>query len=832
MWIDTLALSRIALPCLRTHKLSELAAAFGCASVTHQAMDDVDALVGLWRIILLGLSDLPDGLLSLLATMHSEVQWPYRVIFRHLSLKQKATTFNLKLYRNSLINNSKEMAFGEDIKAPQKVKIVDPEEIKTAFSSDGLVSKLYESYENRPEQILMSTEVANAVSTSTHRAIEAGTGVGKTMAYLLPEVIFAKRNKLTVGIATKTNALSDQLMSKELPSLAKALQGGFSYTSLKGYEHYPCLLRLDYAAASTGLPSDIIVRKDRSSHTAACEALTAIAVVYAFACQSLEGDLDALGIRWKYVPRQMLTTTFSECSRTQCPYFPNECFLFSARRRAASVDVLITNHALLLRDVQADGKILPPIKNWVIDEAHGFEDEARKQWAREVSTDALKTGFELLGNTKSGVLHSLFLELGKLEDSTFVLRLLTKETASVTRASMACLELFSNIESLGAELNENRNYYDHITIWINKQVRKKQAWLDFVKKGKEAWLALDNACKGANDIVKTIEQDLPRASLHLSEATHFMVEVRDTLRLILAGDDSSYVYYFDLPNHRNNRGVKSLYAEKIDIGSDLSAHWLSSMNSVVFTSATLSIGKSFEHFDHSVGLDLVGAAAHKGISLRSSFDFDKNMAVVLASDMSEPGDKHYLPDLEELLYDIHVSMGGSVLTLFTNRRDMEHTFSSLAPRLETKGLELCCQTRGSSPRQLRENFIANESQSLFALRSFWEGFDATGNTLRCVVIPKLPFANPNDPLVKEREAREDRSWWRHSLPEAILTVKQAAGRLIRSNSDTGILILADSRLLTKRYGKQFISALPSHNVHQIERKNITSFITIWRCSKD
>lgn len=176
-------------------------------------------------------------------------------------------------------------------------------------------------------------------------------------------------------------------------------------------------------------------------------------------------------------------------------------------------------------------------------------------------------------------------------------------------------------------------------------------------------------------------------------------------------------------------------------------------------------------------------------------------------------------------------MGGSVLTLFTNRREMERVYDGLRPRLVAAGLDVAYQERGSSPRRLRQRFLEERHLSLLALRSFWEGFDAAGDTLRCVVITKLPFASPRDPLVRERELREDRSWWRHSLPEAVISVKQAAGRLIRTSSDTGVLVLADSRLVTKRYGRQFVGSLPSKSVATLEAANVRRYIEMWRSSR-
>ena len=173
-------------------------------------------------------------------------------------------------------------------------------------------------------------------------------------------------------------------------------------------------------------------------------------------------------------------------------------------------------------------------------------------------------------------------------------------------------------------------------------------------------------------------------------------------------------------------------------------------------------------------------------------------------------------------------MGGSVLTLFTNRRDMEELYARVEPKLARASLELNCQQRNSSPRRLRDRFINEPTSSLFALKAFWEGFDASGETLRCVIIPKLPFSSPTDPLSCERNLREDRAWARYSLPEAVLEVKQAAGRLIRSSTDSGVLILADPRLVTKGYGKKFLTSLPTSSYQRIESAQIGHYLQLWR----
>ena len=828
-WIDTLALSRIALPRLSSHRLADMAEAFGCCSVTHRAGDDVDALCGMWRILLLALHDLPEGLLARLAAMHPEVDWPFRAVVSYLAEGAAPSSFSLKAHRAALVGES----LGEqraDAMAEETLVAPSEEEIRAAFAPGGTVSRMYENMEARPEQVAMALEVREALATSTHRAIEAGTGVGKSVAYLLPEVLFAQRNNVTVGIATKTNALTDQLVSHELPALAAALPGGLTFTSLKGYDHYPCLHRLDRAAAEE-LPLAAANHDGRSDNAVACDMLTAIAVTYAYACQSPEGDLDALGIRWRYVPRPMLTTTPGECLRGRCPYFPGECLLHGARRRAARGDVVVTNHSLLLRDVEAEGRILPPIRHWVIDEAHAFESEARRQWAVEVSGEEARAAFELLGGTRTGAIHAAMVQAMPLEASTLAVGLLTKAAATVARAATAVADLFCAVHELSS-IARGEGGYDTVTLWIDATVRQTAEWRAVSEAAGASRDALDEAVRALADAVGALSAEAPQAAASLSESARFLKELLAGIALIDDGTDERYVYSAQLSRSRRRISTERLVAEKIDVGADLAERWLPETRSVVFTSATIAVGDDFSHFDRAVGLAALPEGSHRDVRLDSSFDYDSHMSVVVASDLPAPNDRAYLPALEDLLFDVHVAMGGSVLTLFTNRRDMERVYESLRPRLAAEGLEVACQERGSSPRRLRTRFMAEKSLSLMALRSFWEGFDATGDTLRCVVIPKLPFASPNDPLVRERDAREERAWWRYSLPEAVISVKQAAGRLIRSSTDTGVLVLADSRIVSKGYGRLFVSSLPSGNVSRLERANVGRYIRMWRSSHE
>lgn len=818
IWIDSLALSRIALPRLSSHKLATMAELFGCAAVSHRASDDVEALCGVWRILLCALTDLPGGLMRLLADMHPDVRWPYRPIFSFLAGERQGETFSLEAARAQVMQADAEP---DHIDADELPGLTMPrrDEIELRYAPGGLVNDMYASYEPRAEQIVMASEVRDAFATSTHRVIEAGTGVGKSIAYLVPAAEAAKRNKITVGIATKSNNLTDQLMYQELPKLARELDGGLSFCALKGFDHYPCLLKLESLAAGR----EITTNRDPA------DTLTAIAVLYAFACQSPTGDLDSLGIRWRSVNRADLTTSSRECARGNCHFFNRGCFVRCARRRAAKADIVVTNHSLLFRNVAADGKILPPIRHWIIDEAHSVEKEARRQWALSVSADESRMVFERLGGAQSGALGRLTHALASSDAATLFLGLGAKAASSASRASLAMAELFEAVRELSR--NGKADGYADANIWIGPELRAHRGWEYFEPTARTAIDALDEAGKNLSSLAESVGAENPEMVIEVADGARRIKEMKSTLSLILEGADEHYVYSLQV-NKARRAGGEALTAERMDIGEALAEQWLPEMHSVVFTSATVTVSNSFDHFNHSVGLDRLPKGSFSCVQLESSYNFQENMAVVVAGDIPDPRDRDaYLAAMENLLVDVHMAMGGSTLTLFTNRRDMEDLYGRVEPRLSRQGLELACQLRGTSVKRLRDRFLSEESSSLFALKAFWEGFDASGATLRCVVIPKLPFANPTEPLSCERNVREERAWAKYSLPDAVLEVKQAAGRLIRTSTDRGVLVLADSRLLNKGYGKKFLSSLPSQ-FQRIDAEQVGRYIKLWRASHE
>lgn len=825
IWVDSLDLARIALPRFTSHRLLDLVRAFGGPDSTHRADDDVAATCLVYRILLAAVDSMPQDLITAVAGMARVEDWNTVWVFQCRADAHDAATgersihYNLRAARRAQV-----AAFAASLEGEEQTAVVDQssvdqgsnakalvcasdEEIAEAFSSEGLVGSLYDAYEPREEQKEMALAVNRALSRSRNLSVEAGTGVGKSMAYVLPLALMAKRSGIAVGVATKTNTLLDQLVNKELPLLNKAL--GITYAPLKGFSHYPCLRKIDSIVRQG--PRQIEHRK-QLIHQA-----PALAGLLSFIDQSDYDDMDALKIDYRALPRWRITTNSAECLRRKCPFFGKSCFVHGARAHAEHCDVVLTNHSLLFWDVRFEGGLLPPIRHWVVDEAHGVEAEARRAFSVSVSTEALQSLVRRVASESSerNVLTRVQRTTASFgEGQTLYDALLAKARTAAGAFAAQAEEFWLGAKDLLVYDPKSRSKgYEYLDLWLNDEIRHGETYHGVVARARSLYETLEKLIKALRDVVAYAEQveDTSSAQRELAVAALELRELYDALEQVFLHEGANSVY-----SVRLNRG-KAVYDEiftmqPLDVGAALNETLYAETDSVVYASATLSVDGDFTSFERAVGLNQGEDSRADTVKVNSSFNFDENMRVYVPTDMPEPQDPKYLPALQRFLIGLHRAQEGSLLTLFTNRRDMERCFEEVQPALKADDLRLVCQKWGVSVKGLRDDFLKDEHLSLFALKSFWEGFDAPGSTLKGVVIPKLPFGLPTDPLSCERQQRDDRAWAHYSLPSAVIEVKQAVGRLIRTSTDKGIVVLADKRLITKHYGKKFINSLPSSNV--------------------
>ncbi len=795
-WLDSLVLCRIGLPRLRSHRLQDLADAFAPSEErrAHRAADDVDALCKVWRVALAGVALLDRGVLRRLAELAPGANWPEREMLRQVAGAVGDENYDLKKTRHRRVSADR----ADTLADASEVDCVCPEvaEVCGEFAAGGLAGRMYSGYERRAEQVEMARAVIETFSAGTHLAIEAGTGVGKSMAYLVPSALFALQNGVGVGVATKTNALMDQLIHHELPRLERALGQGLRYAALKGYDHYLCLRKLERLASELDGSSD-------AGHIAV------VAMLLAWVSQSSWGDLDVVNVHWSRDLRAAVSASRADCTAKRCRYYPNLCYLHGVRRRAASAHIVVTNHALLFCDVVAQGGILPSLRHWIVDEAHSAESEARDQLTLVASHLDLSVALSALHRSRGGALETLRRKVERSLGAEGITEAISAMQEEAQRASVLCDSLFDFVKDL-APLASTGDY-DAAELWVNAAVRETGPWGVVASTGAALAKRLGALVESGRKIVALLEEHTAELGEERADFIGVLTRIADQqagLVKVIDGEDDA-LFYSAMLDKRPNVDAERLVASRLDVGEVLAEDFYARASSVIFTSATIATGESFEHFGRSVGLDRLEEGRWRSLRLASSYDFERQMTVFLPTDVSEPNSAGYLADLERLLEDVHLAMGGSVLTLFTNRRDMERLHAILEPRLKEAGLGLIMQRRGTSAKRLRDEFIADEQLSLFAVKSFWEGFDAKGDTLRCVVVPKLPFGRPSDPLSQERECREGRAAWRrYSLPRAVIELKQAAGRLIRSSTDTGCLVIADTRVTTKPYGRDFLAALP------------------------
>lgn len=807
IWIDSLDLARIALPRMRSHRLIDLVKAFGAPTSTHRADDDVAATCALFRILLAAVAAMPPELVKCIALMAPVEQWNTAVVFEHFA-DPGVKSFSLKALRHESMT-SFDRRPRVDAKTLQTMEYPSREEIIEAFSQAGLVGKLYGDFEPREEQLTMAEEVRAAFEASENLVVEAGTGVGKSMAYLVPAVLMAKRNGIAVGVATKTNALLDQLVYHELPALSDAL-GGVTYASLKGFSHYPCLRKVNRFVKEGVRMVDV----QGVEHSQA----PALGALLSFIDQTDFDDMDGLKMDYRVVPRRAVTTTSHDCLRRKCPFFGTTCFVHGARRFAEAADVVVTNHTLLFCDAAADNGLLPPVRYWVLDEAHGAEAEARRAFSLEIAAEDV---IRLAQRVASGESRNVFVRAerklaGTLNDEgeTLFMGLAGKAKSAGDSFATAAHEFVPHMKDLlFFDPNKRSKSYDRTELWLNDDIRASATFDALRTTAKAAQSAAEKLITSSQELVGYLE-NIEGAAEPQREIASVAMDLRDlvgAIEVIFGPKSDSYAYAAELCKKKDKQTDK-LEALIVNVGAALEDKLYSQTRSIVFASATLSIDGKFTSFENAMGLNAGEGTLARTCQLDSSYDFDANMTIYVASDMPEPSDPHYLDELERLITGAHIAQQGSMLTLFTNRREMEKCFDVVQPVLKEEDLRLVCQKWGVSVKGLRDDFIADKHLSLFALKSFWEGFDAPGSTLRGVIIPKLPFSKPTDPLSCERATRDDHAWSHYALPQAVLETKQAAGRLIRKATDKGVLILADKRLVTKSYGKVFLHSLPSKTI--------------------
>ena len=638
-------------------------------------------------------------------------------------------------------------------------------EIEKIFSPDGRLSAA-SNYEYRPEQQRMACQVARALQSGGHLVVEAGTGVGKSLAYLIPAAFHAVRTRSKAVVSTHTIALQEQLMYKDIPLVQKLLPIEFEAVLLKGRHNFLCGSRLERALTQA---NDLFTSGQRSE----------LERIREWSFTTRNGSLSDFEVQpepevWEEVRSEQHVCTPKTCAKN------SRCFYQAMRRRVLAADLVVLNHALFftllgsMTEEHGDGILFP--KDFVIiDEAHTMEDVASRHIGMEISQLGLRRSLQRLYNPRSK--KGLFQAMKNGPACSAVAELIPKSDAFFDRIAAGCAfkrgRVFRVREAGLADSSDLSAGLVRLTELLKIQAGKQ------------------------SDDDRTSE--LQEAASRLREAR---LAIEDFLRI----EHPDQVYWVEQYGRRE--ALCALHAAPIHLADALRRMIFREDTCTVLTSATLSVGSN----DLSYFRNRVGAGGCCAVQIGSPFDYKKQMTLHLVKKMPEPRDPGYDAALAKWIAHFADQSDARAFVLFTSYQTMRAAAQALEAHFAIKGWNLLVQGGGMPTHRMVQEFRENPQSVLFGVDSFWSGVDVPGEALSSVIITRLPFVTPDHPLTEARlesiEVEGGRPFEQYSLPEAILKLRQGVGRLIRAKSDTGTIVILDSRILSKPYGRAFLRALP------------------------
>ena len=648
--------------------------------------------------------------------------------------------------------------------------------LQEILGSDGLIAKQLTDYELRPQQLEMAEAVANALSDNEHLIVEAGTGVGKTFAYLLPAIDLALDTHEPVVISTNTINLQEQLIYKDIPFLQQVLPQPFTAALAKGRGNYLSRRRLES-----------LMTYERGLFDTKAE-VEDLARVVEWVDVTEDGSKADLEPQPMFEIWNKVASDTDNCLRQRCPTY-DTCFYFKARAQVDEADLIIVNHHLLfadwaLRKANPYAAILPEYRYLILDEAHHLEATATEHTSVEFSNTRVKRFLDSLCNPQGKA--GLFIRF----QSTGSIRL---------------------VEDAREEANQQ---FSLIMSWLERQGARDRGHgithtvgqADFVHNVLEDPLReLQSRLKSMKDAATT-EDDQQEIDAHLRRCR----ELRNDLDVMVSHTLPDYVYWINTST-RGRFGRVVLHATPINVSEELNAHLFDKLDSIVMTSATLATNQNFDYFRNRVGL-----SHSRELLVGSPFNYQEQVEIHIPSRMPDPRDRTFTQAATAQILNYLKLTHGKAFVLFTSYRMMDEVYENILPDLAQLGVEVLKQGEGLSRSAMLAAFREDIDSVLFGTSSFWEGVDVRGESLSSVIITKLPFEVPTHPVIEARvkqiEDRGGNPFMEFSLPEAIIRFKQGFGRLIRTKTDTGIFVALDSRIRTKFYGKQFLNSLPPSKI--------------------
>ena len=694
-----------------------------------------------------------------------------------------------------IVNNEVTRIYVVTEPIPKKEKkILDEDKLVSALEPGGVIANRLKKYESRPSQLALMRLIIGGFNSDSIVCAEAGTGVGKSFAYLLPAMAYAILNKERILISTATITLQQQLFEKDIPLVSSVLKKPVKSVLIKGRSNYLCLRRLHDAFHEGDLDFE--------------QQLDQLEAIAKWAETTTTGSRSEL----PFLPDEILwSRVCSEpdlCLAIHCPE-RERCFIQALKREASDAQILVVNHHLLFADLSARKEgagyeqtvVLPSYQRIILDEAHTIEHSATSFFSETFSRISLMRHLGRLYRKKRMQAFGLAVRFASLQQSEQLLETIADAVQAV-RNSMENLDR-SALEVLGDE-NVLRCTYD-------KKARLSDLLMPSVN---ELSISVNKLCgiiyTSLDDTSEDIQDDpvvweikaIIRRLEQVSGVCNSFVEYNE---------HPESVFYIEAVNKRRKEGFARFSITPLDISQPLQEALWHKFKTIICVSATLTIDNRFDYWMRRVGLEEnTGPALLRGI-FPSPFPYKNSVLLAAPTDGPLPDEDGYADFVNDAVARLVKASGGSALVLFTSYQSLQSAYDFVQDELRKKGIR--CLKQGDQDRsRLLQDFLQDESSVLFATDSFWEGVDAPGNTLRLVILCRLPFRIPNDPVYEARcEALEKlghSAFMELSLPEAVMKLKQGFGRLMRSSDDYGVVVILDSRVLRKRYGNLFIRSLP------------------------
>ena len=802
-FVDTMALAATVLPSAGRYSLGSLATELDVElPATHRALDDARVTCLVYLELLKRARELSQETISELLRLAQALEWGAKLPFQELLQKSSGEgaitgTAAVSLFADSAPEGSPLHPRGD----PHPL---DNDRLRGLFLPDGALARNIPNYEHRVEQVDMMSAVARAFTKQRHLLVEAGTGTGKSMAYLVPALQWSWSNELRVVISTNTINLQDQIVKKDLPSLRKIMDIPFRVALLKGRSNYVCPRRFDN------------LRRRGPRDTAE---MNVLAKLLTWLPNSSTGDRAEITLTgpaensvWMRISAQDEGCTKDRCA-TQ---MGGTCPFYRARRAADSAHVIVVNHALLLSDVASENRVLPDYHYLVLDEAHHLEAATTEGLSFVARQRDFEGSLRELGGPGNGLLGAA-IKLCATAMTKSIFQVLETRVAHANQALTASLlhseSFFHALENFAIEADDNSNPVYDKRVLIVRSARASAAWEQVEK----AWENLHHSLTPVIENLVAISRQLLEAELievdereklaaSLSAAAHRGMDFDARVNGLVTKDEANQICWVEL-----SRDVKklALRSAPLDVGPLVEEHLWFDKDVVVMTSATLRTAGDADADDFNYIKERLRAQDADDLAVGSPFDYENSTLLYMPDDIPEPYDKEgYQRSLETGITNMCTATGGRTLVLFTSHAQLRDTAHAIQGPLEREGIQVYAQTGSASRHQLLQAFSEADKAVLLGARSFWEGVDVPGPSLSVLAIARLPFDVPSDPIVKARSESFDNPFLDYSVPEAVLRFRQGFGRLIRSRTDRGVVVIFDRRVLSKKYGRLFIDSLP------------------------